>query len=139
MGTTRSLYDCCDRSDKNYRKFSDRSDGNRAEQAYALLFVNGPPPSLLSWLTETVERFIRCPTNTLGLKITEENVLPVLCHLQAAKLSLIRTKNLRPPLTAFYFSPTMLERLRCTRDIKGHFMHFIVMSTKKGLYREQTS
>ena len=90
-------------------------------------------PSLLSWLTETVERFIHCPTNSRGFKITEENVLPLLCHLQVAKLSLIRTKNLRPPLTAFYSSPTMSERLRCTRYIKGHFMHFIVRSTKKGL------
>ena len=70
---------------------------------------------------------------TRGLKITEENVLPPLCHLQVAKLSLIRTQNLRPPLTAFYSSPTMLERLRCTRYIKGHFIHFIVLPTKKGL------
>ena len=60
------------------------------------------PPSLLSWLTETVERFIHCPINTRGFKITEENVLPLLCHLQVAKLSLIRTKNLRPRLTAFW-------------------------------------
>ena len=109
------------------------------ERSHALLFVNETPPSALSCLTETEECFIRCPTNTRSLKITEENVLPLLSDLQVAKLSLIRTKNLRPPLTAFYSSPTVLERLRCTRYIKGHFMHFIVLSTKKGLKREQTS